>query len=165
MEFIKATENDLQLIRQLARKSWEKAYAEVLSAGQIEYMLRTMYAEEELQSHFKNGHYHYFLIRDGLQPAGFIGFENHYEPHTTKLHRIYLLPECQGKGMGKVAIEFLKEKTRLSGDKRIILNVNKQNPALKMYESRGFRVYDEGVFDIGNGYVMDDYLMELHIED
>lgn len=82
---------------------------------------------------------------------------------TTKLHRIYLIPESKGKGFGKGALQFLNERVFESGNNRIILNVNKYNAARNFYESQGYRVYDEGVFDIGNGFVMDDYLMEFLI--
>jgi GNAT superfamily N-acetyltransferase len=90
-----------------------------------------------------------------------MGFENHYQEKTTKLHRIYLLEEAKGKGVGKFAINFLKNQAKESGDQRIILNVNKQNPSYYFYVSQGFKVYEEGVFEIGNGYVMDDYLMDI----
>ena len=58
----------------------------------------------------------------------------------------------------------LKEQAKNSGDERIILNVNKQNPSYYFYVSQGFKVYEEGVFEIGNGYVMDDYLMEFIVQ-
>jgi hypothetical protein len=32
-----------------------------------------------------------------------------------------------------------------------------------MYESQGFTVYDKIILNIGNGFVMDDYLMEFKI--
>ena len=91
---------------------------------------------------------------------GIIGFENHYEENTTKLHRIYITEEGKGKGLGKEAIQFLKNQILEVGDQRITLAVNKQNPSYHFYLSQGFKVYEEGVFDIGNGFVMDDYLME-----
>lgn len=161
MKFIQAKTDDIAHIQQLARTSWESAYAEILSAEQIDYMLRKMYSAEEISSHLKNPNYHYFLIESNKKSVGFMGFEHHYEPGTTKLHRLYLIPEAKGSGLGKAAINFLKEKTVETGNKRIILNVNKNNSARKIYESQGFKVYDEGVFDIGGGYVMDDYLMEF----
>ncbi|GAA5095478.1 GNAT family N-acetyltransferase [Chryseobacterium ginsengisoli] len=166
MKFIKATENDIPLIQDLARRSWENAYAEILSNEQMEYMLSTMYSQEEIATHLQNSNYHYYLIKDENSDSfeGFIGYENSYEEKTTKLHRIYLIPESKGKGFGKGALEFLNGKVEESGDSRIILNVNKFNSAKKFYESQGFSIYDEGVFDIGNGYVMDDYLMEFTIK-
>ena len=92
-----------------------------------------------------------------------MGFENHYQEKTTKLHRIYLLEEAKGKGLGKDALQFLKEQAKNSGDERIILNVNKQNPSYYFYVSQGFKVYEETVLDVGNGFVMDDYLMEYFL--
>ncbi|MPS64921.1 MAG: GNAT family N-acetyltransferase [Chryseobacterium sp.] len=160
MEFIKATESDIPLIQELARRSWENAYAEILSDEQMEYMLNTMYSKEEIAGHLQNPYYHYFLIKDEDSYEGFIGYENSYEEKTTKLHRIYLVPESKGKGLGKKALLFLNDKVSEYGDKRIILNVNKHNSARNFYESQGYKVYDEGVFDIGKGFVMDDFLME-----
>lgn len=162
MKLIKATQKDIPLIQDLAKRSWENAYAEILSQEQMEFMLDTMYSETEISEHLKNSNYYYFLVFDENSKVfdGFLGYENHYENQTTKLHRIYLVPESKGKGLGKKTLEFLNEKVKESGDNRIILNVNKYNSAKSFYESQGYKVYDEGVFDIGNGYVMDDYLME-----
>jgi GNAT superfamily N-acetyltransferase len=165
MEFIKATENDIPMIQDLARRSWENAYAEILSTEQMEYMLLTMYSQEEIADHLKQPNYHYYLIKDEANDSfeGFIGYENGYEEGTTKLHRIYLVPESKGKGFGKGTLEFLNEKVKESGDERIILNVNKHNSAKKFYKSQGYSVYGEGIFDIGNNFFMDDYLMEFLI--
>ncbi|MGI9653307.1 GNAT family N-acetyltransferase [Chryseobacterium sp. RLHN22] len=165
MKLIKATEENIPLIQDLAKRSWENAYAEILSVDQMKYMLENMYSEMEISAHLKNPNYHYYLVFDETlnEYDGFLGYENHYEENTTKLHRIYLVPESKGKGLGKKTLEFLNEKVQESGDNRIILNVNKYNSAQKFYESQGYTIYDEGIFDIGNGYVMDDYLMEKFV--
>lgn len=165
MKLQKAEFKEIPLIQELARKSWEVAYKNILSNEQLEYMLEMMYSQEEISLHLKNLHYHYYLIIDEKTGnyEGFIGFENHYEEKTTKLHRIYLIPESKGKGFGKDAMEFLKSQILEVGDNRIILAVNKNNSARDFYESQGFKVYDEGIFEIGNGYIMDDYLMEFQV--
>lgn len=161
---IKATEKDIPTIQNLARKSWQSAYANILEQEQIDYMLGLMYSESTLKTHFENPNYHYYVINEDEVFLGFIGFEFHYEAETTKLHRIYFLKEAQGKGLGKIALEFVKTETQKSGDKRLTLTVNKNNNAKSFYESQGCKVYDEAIFDIGNGYVMDDYLMEFIID-
>ncbi len=160
VSFKKATDQDITLLQELAEKSWNSAYANILSTDQIEYMLTEMYAKDELFKQLQNPNYQYYLILSDVIPAGFIGFEFHYEKETTKLHRIYLLKEFKGKGLGKKGLDFMKKMAAQTSDKRIILNVNKENPARKMYESQGFKVFKEEVFDIGNGYLMDDFLME-----
>jgi len=158
----KATKLDIGLIQELARKSWEVAYADILSREQLDYMLDLMYSEQTIISHFDNPNYHYYLILENEKALGFVGFENHAEDKTTKLHRIYLIPEAKGKGAGKFGLNLVKDQAVISGDSRIILTVNKYNSAKDFYEHQGYRVYDEAVFDIGKGYVMDDYLMEIN---
>jgi len=158
---IKAEEKDISIIQDLAEKSWNFAYADILKSEQIDYMLDLMYSSDALKIHLENPNFHYYLIKGNDEFLGFIGFEFHQELGTTKLHRIYFLKEAQGKGLGKKALNFIKEEVKKIGDKRITLAVNKNNQAKSFYESQGFKVYDEGVFDIGNGYVMDDYLMEF----
>lgn len=163
MKITKATIENIPLIKEIAEKSWRKHYPGILSNEQIEYMLEQMYSETELKNHFENPNYHYYLLSDDENFLGIMGFENHYQKDTTKLHRIYLLEEAKGKGVGKFAINFLKNKAKESGDLRIILAVNKQNSSYHFYTSQGFKIYEEGVFEIGNGYVMDDYLMEFYL--
>lgn len=163
MKTIKANQKDIPLIKEIAEKSWRKHYPGIISNEQIEYMLEQMYSEKEVKTHFENPNYHYYLLVDNETPLGIMGFENHYQPNTTKLHRIYLLVEAKGKGLGKFALNFLKEQVKESGDQRIILAVNKQNPSYHFYISQGFKTYEEGIFEIGNGYVMDDYLMEYFL--
>lgn len=159
----KATQFDICLIQDLARKSWEVAYAEILSKEQLDYMLDMMYSEHAILAHFQNPDYQYFIISEDDLPLGFVGFEHHAENKTTKLHRIYLIPEAKGKGSGKYGLNLVKEHAVSAGDTRIVLTVNKHNSAKDFYEHQGFKVYDEAVFDIGRGYVMDDYLMEFLI--
>lgn len=165
MKFLEATEDDIHLIQDLAKRSWEAAYAEILSPEQIKYMLDTMYSADEILQQLQNPDYHYYLLFDESNNLfdGFMGYEVGYEEYTTKLHRIYLVPESKGKGLGKAAINFLKEKTNAGNDRKIILNVNKNNPAKKFYESLGFQVRKEVIVDIGNGFIMDDYEMEFLI--
>ena len=163
ISFKKATKVDIPLIQELAKKSWNSAYQNIISQDQIDYMLKQMYSEQEISNHMDNPNYQYYLVLRDEIAVGFIGFEFHYENATTKLHRIYILEDFKGQGLGKAAINFLKGKTSETSDKRIILNVNKKNPAKQMYESQGFTTYKEDVFDIGNGYAMDDFLMEFFL--
>lgn len=161
---IRATEQDISTIQNLAKESWNSAYADILEQEQIDYMLDLMYSESTLKTHFENPNYQYYLIEEEEVFLGFMGFEFHNEPNTTKLHRIYFLKEAQGKGLGKKALEFVKTETEKSGNKRLTLTVNKNNSAKNFYESQGFKVYKEAILDVGNGYVMDDFLMEYVLE-
>ena len=85
------------------------------------------------------------------------------EPGMYKLQKIYVMPQNQGKGTGKFVItEILKAITRKGGTS-LQLNVNRNNKAKEFYEKLGFAVIREEDNDIGNGYVMNDYVMEKKI--
>ena len=86
------------------------------------------------------------------------------EPSKMKLHKIYLDPDQKSKGVGSQIIAFIKEFGFKAGVKHIELNVNKFNSAVQFYEKMGFFRAKEMVLDIGNGYVMDDYVMQLNLE-
>lgn len=163
MKIIKAEKEDISIIQFLAVESWNFHYQNILSKEQINYMLKLMYSEEELMKHFENPNYEYYIFKLNDENFGFMGFEYDYEPNTTKLHRIYFLPTAMGRGFGRKATDFLKEKVKEFGNNRIILNMNKENPSKNFYEKCGFQIFSEGVFDIGNGFVMDDYLLEYHL--
>ncbi len=163
IEFSRAAEQDVELIRELAQESWQSAYREILTEDQIDYMLAQMYSVSEITQQIRSVYYHYYIIKYNGVPAGFLGFEFHYEKRTTKLHRLYLLNKFRRMGIGSAALAFLTEHAKKAGENSIILNVNKNNPAKKMYEAYGFHVYDEGVFDIGSGFVMDDFLMRFDL--
>ena len=72
---IKAELEDISTIQDLAKRSWEVAYADILKQEQIDYMLDLMYSEEALTKHFENPNYHYYLIQEDDQFLGFVGFE------------------------------------------------------------------------------------------
>lgn len=164
IEIVPASEHDIPLLQQLADESWKENYADILSEEQITYMLNLFYSKAELQKHFRNANYHYVFISNDLgQRLGFMGWEQDFEKDTTKLHRLYLLRAEKGKNLGRFAIQFLKDWVKKHGNHRIILNVNKHNPAKIFYEKCGYSVYNEGIFCIGNNFVMDDYLMEQFI--
>jgi len=73
------------------------------------------------------------------------------------------LSNHQGKGIGKALINFIANEANERHQKGLILNVNKKNKAIRFYESIGFTISNEEVIDIGNGYVMDDFVMEKEI--
>jgi ribosomal protein S18 acetylase RimI-like enzyme len=54
-------------------------------------------------------------------------------------------------------------RTIIAGNKNLLLNVNRENPALGFYKKKGFEVIKTEDIDIGNGYFMNDYVMRLKV--
>lgn len=154
----RAIEKDIPLIRELSFKIWPQTYASILSAAQIEYMLKLMYSEDALLNQMKQKH-EFIIINDEKDPVGFASF-NLSEPGIYKLHKIYVMPQNQGKGTGKFVINEILKAILRKGGKALQLNVNRNNKAKAFYEKLGFVVIREEDIDIGNGYFMNDYVME-----
>lgn len=149
---------ELSLVREIVYKTWPDTYGKILSEEQIEYMLEKFHNLPYLEKSMDNGHLYFILIHDNI-PLGFLGIQPHAEPEALKIHKLYVLPESQGKRVGAQLIEKAEEEARKLGMKRIFLNVNRFNNAVTFYEAMGMKVLKEEDVDIGNGYLMEDFVM------
>ncbi len=159
----KATEHDLPIIRDIAHKTWPDTFAEILSPTQIRYMLDMMYGLDVLKTQINEKKHVFLLAQDdeSKEYLGFVSYEFDYKGQSkTKIHKIYLLPESQGKGVGRLLIDNVAELARQQNNNRLSLNVNKHNKAIQFYERMGFTIVDTETIDIGNGFIMDDLVME-----
>ena len=153
---------ELLLIQGIAQATWPSTFAGILSGAQIDYMLNWMYALPMLESQVEQGH-GFLVAEEASEAIGFAGFEiNHLEGPKAELHKLYLLPSSQGYGVGKTLLLEVAKRAREAGQKSLVLNVNKYNEkAINFYRALGFVTIRQEVNDIGQGYVMDDDVMEL----
>jgi ribosomal protein S18 acetylase RimI-like enzyme len=158
-----ATSKDIPIIQEIAHKTWPITYGAILSREQLDYMMDLMYSNESLLEQLKTKPL-FFLAQDEDSFLGFTSCENNYQNNkVTRIHKIYILPEAQGKGVGKVLIEKVMAIAKENQSEVISLNVNKFNKAVTFYQKIGFEIASEEDLDIGNGYLMEDYKMELKI--
>ncbi len=158
-----ATESQLGIVQNLAKAIWPDAYGAILSQEQLDYMMKMMYSNESLSSQLRNNNV--FLLAELNEVIiGFASYELNYQNSSfTKIHKLYVLPEIQGKGVGKELIYYIQNIAKNQANKGLILNVNKYNKAKDFYQHNGFEIADSVVVDIGNDYVMDDYIMKKSI--
>lgn len=158
----KINKQQLPIIKDLAYAIWPSTYGEILSIEQLNYMLDNFYAVDCLEKQMEAGQVFELLLED-TEIVGYLGYEfNCKETGLLKIHKIYLLPETQGKGYGKFMIDEVIRIAKNNLQKGVFLNVNKYNKAKFFYEKLGFTITKDEVIDIGNNYIMDDYVMELN---
>jgi ribosomal protein S18 acetylase RimI-like enzyme len=153
-----ADQDDISTIGYLAHKVWPLTYREILSAEQMEYMLDLFYSPASLENQILKQHHQFIIAEIELEEVGFASF-SHVSKATWKLHKLYVLPGVQGKGVGRALLDMVEEEVRIQNGAHLILNVNKQNKAIQFYEAMGFNIEKEEIVDIGQGFVMDDYVM------
>lgn len=164
-EIRKADLEDIALINRMAGIVFPHTYHQILSSGQLNFMMDWMYSPANLHKQMtEDGHIYYLAFR-GDEPAGYLSIQPEGE-HVYHLQKIYVLPSYQGMKLGKLlfrqAIDAIKELHPAPCQMR--LNVNRQNTnAIVFYQRMGMKILSEGDFDIGRGYLMQDYIMGLDI--
>lgn len=153
---------DVPLIHRLAHEIWPPTFGDILSPTQMTYMLDMMYSEESLYKQMEDGVEFYLAVLGG-ESVGYCGIQ-HYE-QITKLHKLYLLPNCQGHGVGKAMMNHVVEQARANGSAVLTLNVNRYNKAVDFYKYYGYTIVKTEDIDIGNGYLMEDYKMDYKLDD
>ena len=164
IEIRKSTVADCETIRSIAEVAFPETYARILTKDQIDYMMEWMYSPESLLRQMTGEGHTYFLAYEGEIPAGYVSIRPE-GADVYHLEKIYVLPACQGRGWGRRlfrhAVAAVKE--RHPAPCTLRLNVNRHNKALQFYRHLGMHVAEEGDFPIGDGYFMNDYIMELSI--
>ena len=156
-----ATIQDFDNIREIVYTTWPVVYGPILSKAQIDYMLEKMYSDATLTDNLITKGHHFILAKKDATCLGFASYEHHYlGTSTTRLHKIYLLPDSQGKGIGKLLMDTIEALAKENQCNVISLNVNKFNKAHFFYKRMGFEIVAEEDLEIGNGYLMEDYRME-----
>ncbi|MCG2611196.1 GNAT family N-acetyltransferase [Flavobacterium sp. SM15] len=160
MKIIQANKSQLSIVKDLAYKIWPDAYGAILSETQLDYMLENFYAISSLEQQMESGHVFLLAEESGIF-LGFASYElNCKDSGKTKLHKIYVLPQTQGKGVGKQLFEQVVQAAKKAGNSHLFLNVNRYNIAQEFYKHLGFEIVHEEDIDIGQGYLMEDYVME-----
>lgn len=160
----KAFNNDCSLIRELASHVWGDTYGTILSKDQLDYMFEMMYSTDNILKQMNELHHQYFIISADNVPAGYLSIETKGED-LFNFQKIYSLPQYHGKGIGRFIIEQGIEwiKSFHTAPFTVELYVNRYNPAVGFYKHMGFKEVSTRDHFIGNGYYMNDYIMELRV--
>ena len=155
-----ATPAEAGEISRLASRIWRQVYPGIISTGQIEYMLEWMYAPEKIRSDIEEIGITYLWIESNGARRGYAAFGPDQEEEGTWLHKLYLEPELHRRGIGSAALVEIEKQVSRSGKGELWLRVNRANEsAIAAYLANGFEIREERCSEIGNGFVMDDFIM------
>ena len=161
MKIAVATKSQLAIVRDLAYTIWPSTYGKILSEEQLDFMLDKFYNLNYLENQLVNEKHVFLLIEENNTYLGFCAYELNCESsNKTKLHKIYVLPETQGKGIGKMVLNTVEKIASEANNAALFLNVNRHNKAQDFYKKQGYSVIKIIDLEIGNGYLMEDFVME-----
>lgn len=160
---LKSVRKELEFLNvaDLAHAIWREYYAGVIPQEQIEYMLEQFQSVSAIKEAQARG-CEYYLIRAEFANVGYIALEPYKPQGKLFLSKLYLLKEYRGKGYARDAVNEAIQKARTLRLNTIWLTVAKNNaPSIAAYERMGFVKTEDIYKEIGGGFVMDDYMMEL----
>ena len=163
IKIMKVTDKgQIETAAQIAEIVWKDTYEAILPKGQTQYMIEKFQSPQAMTNQIENLGYKYHLLYLGGKEAGFFAYiYDCNKAGEMLLSKIYIKKDFQGRGLVKAAMEYIKGKAESKGMDKIWLTVNKENiHAQDVYKHYGFKRTKSVVSDIGNGYVMDDYIME-----
>lgn len=161
--------NDPEHIAELAIFA-EEVYREYFSTihepEKVDYLVNHLLSLETLTSAIADEGYEYYFVDDesGAEHLGFLAVRP--DEDFLYLSKLYLRKDARGKGLGRAELEFVKQRARDLGLSRIRLACARDNVAsVDRYEHMGFKRIATVNTNVGNGFEMNDYLMELSLED
>ena len=163
MNFINIkSEEEIKILANLASEIWHEYWTVILSVEQIDYMVNKFQSEVAIKNQIEGERYVYNILEDNGNVLGYFGIAP--KENYLFLSKLYIKKEFRNLGCGRLAFNKIKQFSQQFNKKSIQLTVNKNNiNTIKAYEKWGFKTIDAVVTDIGNGFVMDDYIMEFEL--
>lgn len=140
---------------------WHEHFTPIIGEEQVDYMLEKFLSPDALTEQLDSG-YEYFLFSYEYTFAGFAAI--HERDGSLFLSKLYVHEDFRGKGISSYMLQNFIEICKTRNLNKIWLTCNRHNTTtLAIYDHLGFKIVREEVTDIGNGFVMDDYVLEYEI--
>ncbi|MEE9336463.1 MAG: GNAT family N-acetyltransferase [Methylococcaceae bacterium] len=150
---------EIATVATLADKMWKAHYVPIIGQSQVKYMLETFQSEEAINKQI-NQNFTYFIVNKDSLPVAYFAITGLDDSKKVQISKLYVKRAVQKKGIGFAIIKFIETYCLRLGVAEIWLTVNINNKqAINFYQKVGFKKTHCLMQDIGNGFVMDDYVM------
>ncbi len=131
-----ASKRDVEAISQLLGRVWHDTYDEIYGVEKVAEITGQWHSISALEQNLKTPVSEFLVADDGNKIAG-TAFASRINDTTVKLHRLYILPEIQGRGVGRMLLEEIEG--CFFEFQNLTLEVEEQNKsAIGFYQKHGF---------------------------
>ena len=152
----------IEEMSRLASSIVKEYYDPLIGPEQNDYMIALFQSASSIASQLADGFRYFFVVDGAGRRIGYVAFVPHED--SLYLSKFYLCRDQRGQGHARQMMAFVADAAREAGFGAVTLNVNRRNESRFAYEAMGFRIVREEVIDIGQGFVMDDYVYELRLD-
>ena len=132
-----ASKRDIGTISALLGRVWHDTYDSIYGPEKVNEITRQWHSMPALEHNLNLPSSEFLVADDGNNIAG-TAFASQIDANTAKLHQLYILPEFQGKGVGKLLLDEIEES--FFEAQNLVLEVEAQNgPAIGFYKYHGFK--------------------------
>lgn len=150
------SDHDISELSVLASKIWNTHYPSIIGQKQVDYMLEKMYSIKSLKDQIHKKNNKFISASKDDKMVGFISYSKEDEENFF-IHKLYVNTDIHNRGIGRALYDYVFKDKNL---KTIRLTVNRQNvKAINFYFKMGFIIEKIIDIDIGDGFVMDDFVM------
>lgn len=168
IEFVAVeTPEDRRRLAALADEIWHEYWPALIGEAQTDYMVEQFQSLEAIERDMAEHGYEYWFLRtdDDGRVVGYTGGRPEPETNRFFISKIYLLAEERGRGFASQTVRFYEDLCRERGFGAMYLTVNKHNDlGVRAYLGKGFETIDSVETDIGQGFIMDDFVMEKRVD-
>lgn len=155
------TTAQIEQVARLAKQIWQQHFTPIIGEAQVRYMLKHFQSVPAIQQQISDESVAYFSAHSKNQPIGYMALIANPDHNKMMLSKLYVSADVRGIGVGKTLLNHAEQLSRQQGFEALWLTVNRHNHhPIDWYLRQGFAIVDEQQKDIGNGFVMDDYIME-----
>lgn len=163
LKYIKAGFQDIPAIIAIGEKIWLPSFARYFEENELNNLFSGMYNSIKLSQTLKNPAYEFYFVKDeNRDDLGYFAIE--IKNLILKIDKIYVDPSIQRQGLGKKIYCHITDIAKEKKAKTIALNVNRRNSsAINFYTKLGFTIIRSEDIPGPNGFVYDDYVMEVAV--
>ncbi len=156
------TKDTIQSVAMLAKEVWHQHFTPLIGFEQVKYMLDNFQSCEAITKQIENDNFTYFTVNETKKLLGYFAY--YFTDEYLYISKFYLKQDARGKGIAKKMLAFIEEKAIQEKLRAIQLNVFKGNDnTIEIYEKLGFEIIDKPQINIGNGFILDDYVMTKRV--
>lgn len=154
---------DIDQVATLAHEIWNEHFPCIIGQTQVDYMVRNLQSAQAITAQIDSG-YEYYVLNLDDSPVGYLAMISDSPKGKILISKLYIKRETRGTGLGQYLLNFVKDQSIQRSFTTIHLTVNRRNrSSVDWYRHHGFQITGEIDKNIGSGFIMDDYTMELPI--
>jgi ribosomal protein S18 acetylase RimI-like enzyme len=168
IQIVKAETKDAELIAIVSRETFYDTYAAENTAANMAKFLTQQFSKAMLMAEVGAEGNHFFLAYMDGKLAGYLKLKDATHPHlidapAIEISRIYVCKNFIGKSVGNALMQTAVDFAKANKKDWIWLIAWKENTrALEFYQKKGFEIFDESVFVLGDD-VQSDWVLKKSI--